>query len=133
MKKLKKEVNIEYSAVIIKADEIAFSNLLSAGKVKVLWSVCSVYEVIPVLAYYKCSRHGHMEQECISDREICGSCTGSHKALTCTSKSFKCINCLERNVTFQRNDDVNHAAWSFKCPVLKRNYSKKIATKKRQC
>lgn len=118
-----------YVCVLLKADEDSFINLIKAGKVKILWSICNVYENCSVLTCYKCSRHGHKQENCISTVTICGNCTGNHHVSMCDGTApLKCIQCHERNIKLNQNMNTNmntnHPSWSFKCPILNEKWRK---------
>ena len=75
------------------------------------------YLNVPVTEYvpnpmrcYKCQTFGHTSNKC-KKSEICARCSETgHYDKTC-NKEFKCINCKE-----------NHAAYSKKCPIYKKEY-----------
>lgn len=114
----------KYSSLRIKTDETTFTNLIDAGRVKILWSSCKVYEDIRVLICNKCSRFDHKEESCLSGVEICSRCAGKHKSSVCTESSFKCINCVERNSKLSMDQSTDHPAYSFRCPMLCRKHER---------
>lgn len=110
-------------SVKIKTDEDTFLKMLEASRIKILWSVCKVYEDIRILNCYKCSRFDHTEDNCLSAVDICSNCAGKHKSNICMGVSAeKCINCVERNAKLNINELTNHAAHSFKCPILNKKF-----------
>lgn len=52
----------------------------------------------------KCSQFGHLQTYCRETKDICGTCSGSHRTTECTATIKKCSNC--------RGD---HASWSRVC------------------
>ena len=91
--------------------------ILTFNSPKIPESLKICYLNIPVSQYvpnplrcYKCQRFGHVTSKC-KHSETCAKCSETgHKDESCT-KSFKCVNCGE-----------NHAAYSKKCTVYKKEY-----------
>lgn len=115
----------KYVVILLKADEDSFRKLIENGKCKILWSNCNVYQHISPIYCYKCNRYDHMIENCLSTTDICGKCSEKHKTADCTSKSVCCINCIEANTAFNKNELIDHPAWSFKCPIMKRKWSQR--------
>ena len=91
--------------------------ILTFNLPKIPSSLKICYLNVPVTEYvpnpmrcYKCQTFGHMSNKC-KKSEICARCSETgHYDKTC-NKAFKCINCKE-----------NHAAYSKKCPIYKKEY-----------
>ena len=91
--------------------------ILTFNSPKITESLKICYLNIPVSQYvpnplrcYTCQRFGHVTSKC-KHSETCAKCSETgHKDESCT-KSFKCANCGE-----------NHAAYSKKCTVYKKEY-----------
>ena len=77
-------------------------------------TVLHPYDFNPSGVCYNCWKPGHLAKNC-SDDSVCGKCSQNHKTRDCTSNTFKCINCTRQGL-----DDVNHPAYSRKCPSLPR-------------
>lgn len=103
---------------IIEVNNDTFDALIAAGKVNIGFDRCSVFEAIKVLRCFKCGEFGHMSSTCKND-EKCSKCSELHKTSECTSTVMKCVNCLKKNNEQKMNLDVNHAAFSSKCPVFR--------------
>ena len=91
--------------------------ILTFNLPKIPSSLKICYLNVPVTEYvpnpmrcYKCQTYGHTSNKC-KKSEICARCSETgHYDKTC-NKAFKCINCKE-----------NHAAYSKKCPIYKKEY-----------
>ena len=91
--------------------------ILTFNLPKIPSSLKICYLNVPVTEYvpnpircYKCQTFGHTSNKC-KKSEICARCSETgHYDKTC-NKAFKCINCKE-----------NHAAYSKKCPIYKKEY-----------
>ena len=91
--------------------------ILTFNLPKIPSSLKICYLNVPVTEYvpnpmrcYKCQTYGHTSNKC-KKTEICARCSETgHYDKTC-DKAFKCINCKE-----------NHAAYSKKCPIYKKEY-----------
>ena len=91
--------------------------ILTFNLPKIPSSLKICYLNVPVTEYvpnpmrcYKCQTYGHTSNKC-KKTEICARCSETgHYDKTC-NKAFKCINCKE-----------NHAAYSKKCPIYKKEY-----------
>ncbi|XP_039435502.1 uncharacterized protein LOC120417492 [Culex pipiens pallens] len=105
-------------SVIIEVNNDTFDALITAGKVNIGFDRCSVFEAIKVLRCFKCGEFGHMSTTC-KNNETCSKCSESHKTSDCNSTVMKCLNCLKKNNEQKMNLDVNHAAFSSKCPVFR--------------
>ncbi|XP_039446527.1 uncharacterized protein LOC120425953 [Culex pipiens pallens] len=105
-------------SVIVEVNNDTFDALIEAGKVNIGFDRCSVFEAIKVLRCFKCGEFGHMSTTCTKN-ETCSKCSESHKTSECTSTVMKCVNCLKKNKEQKMNLDVNHAAFSSKCPVFR--------------
>ena len=59
----------------------------------------------------KCRRWGHFANECLSDKDACGSCGEEHRTNTCKNKDkLFCVSC----------GDSSHASWDRHCPEFLR-------------
>ena len=91
--------------------------ILTFNLPKIPSSLKICYLNVPVTEYvpnpmrcYKCQTFGHTSNKC-KKSEVCARCSETgHYDKTC-NKAFKCINCKE-----------NHAAYSKKCPIYKKEY-----------
>jgi hypothetical protein len=119
--------NSNYSNLIVEVEAKLYRKIMNVGKLKIGWSMCNVYDSIYVRRCFKCSRFNHQSNDCGNDT-ICPYCAKQHSISVCKSKYPKCINCIRANEKQNGKFDVNHAAWSFDCPV----YKQKIEQKKKQ-
>lgn len=117
----------KYTCVILETDTVTFKDLVAAGKVKIMWSVCSVYQHVNVTTCFKCSRIGHVANDCVAPNRTCPSCMGDHEMKLCKAPpaAYKCVSCYDNNVRFNTSEPINHASWDFKCPVMSRRWERK--------
>lgn len=114
----------KYTCIIVETDTVTFKDLVASGKVKIMWSVCSVYQHVKVITCYKCSRIGHVANDCEAPNATCPTCMGDHELKCCVAKptGYKCVSCYDNNMRFNTSEAINHASWDFKCPVLARRW-----------
>lgn len=126
VKDCKKIVNRKssYYTVYLKTDVETFRNIMSIGKLKLMWSVVKCYQVVQDNRCYKCQAFDHFSDKCPLGNEnfICPTCSGDHKAKDCESENTKCINCVRFNEKYSTSRPTDHAVWSFLCPVLSKRY-----------
>lgn len=111
----------------IKIDLLSFKKALKSQRINIGWSRCRIYEHVDVLRCYKCNSFGHTQVNCVSDNFSCPLCAGEHTIQYCTADplSHKCINCIRENEKTKFNADVQHCAFSTKCPILLRKIEKR--------
>jgi hypothetical protein len=106
---------------LIEVDEKTHEDLISVGRVYIGWDSCRVYQHIDIQRCFKCNQFGHIANYC--KREFsCGNCAEGHESKDCDSEIRKCVNCVYAKETFKIDLDVNHPAYSLKCPA----YLKKL-------
>lgn len=110
-----------YIMAILKTDESTFQEILKAGKLRIHYSRCRVFEHISVRRCFKCARYGHLAAEC-KGVITCSNCAEPHETKDCDGNSIKCINCCESYGSNANDDKTAHQAWSFACPLLKRKW-----------
>ena len=79
-------------------------------KLSIGFTKCRLYEWTYHKCCYNCGEHGHYKAQC-KNPVACLKCGGDHNTRDCTSKQFKCVNCVKSN-----KDNVDHPAYSAKCP-----------------
>lgn len=109
----------------IETDLKTFQRVMSNKRLRIGWNSCRVYEYVNVIRCYKCNDYGHIAGECKSAVDVCAKCAGEHKIENCTSDLSQCVNCLKTNKDLKLSVDVNHTAFSIKCPVLQRKMQSK--------
>lgn len=102
--------------------------LLTKKKVKIGWSICRVYELAGATICYKCSKFGHIEKSCTSEREICPKCSGPHRIKACKETTLCCPNCKIADSDGIVRRPTNHLPWSYDCPVF--NKKSELAKKR---
>lgn len=112
--------------LICETDSGTFEQIMRKRKLFIDLSSCRVKESIDILRCFKCCGYAHKAQECKNELH-CAKCAGSHDIKECSSEQLKCINCAVSNKDRNTKLDVNHAAWSFNCPI----YSHKIKQSKK--
>lgn len=116
--------------IYIEMDGETYLKFIQAGKINIGWERCRVFDALAVKRCYKCYGFNHKEIECKSEQDICPKCTGNHKNNECkaniTKEEYKCINCVNTVKKLKLKLDINHPAWSYKCPV----YEKKLQMEK---
>lgn len=92
-----------------------FINILEGvSSIKLLSCVLHFYISSNKLQCYNCSGFGHFSDKCTSPH-VCAKCASPHhKTADCDSTTFKCINCVRRNLP-----NSAHPAYSHKCPCFK--------------
>lgn len=123
----KKRRDGQSGSAILQLDLLSFKKVMKLQRVSIGWNRCRVYEQLNVLRCYKCNEYGHIAKDCTSESYVCALCTGNHKLEECQSKELKCVNCVKARVNLNINIDVNHSAFSSKCPIL----SKRTEQRKR--
>jgi hypothetical protein len=92
-------------------------HLLTIGRIFFNFEGCRIAEGIYAKQCYNCLSYNHMGSTCQTS-PVCKFCSGSHKSTSCTSPSdtlnLKCINCIR-----EKQDNFNHLATSFSCPIFK--------------
>lgn len=121
----KKRNDGQSGSAILKLDLATFKRVMKQQRVMIGWNRCRIYEHINVLRCYKCNEYGHVAKDCTSESVVCALCAGNHKIEECKSKEFKCVNCVKARVNLNMNIDVNHSAFSSKCPILSRRTEKR--------
>lgn len=114
--------NEKLSTLIVAVPSEIHKLILGKRAVSLMFNRCSVYDAIDVPRCFKCSRLGHYESRC-NNNLCCAKCSGEHKLKECESSQHKCINCVTANEKFNRNHNINHAAFDRKCPSMLRRLS----------
>ena len=85
-----------------------FDNKITIGSMR-----CKIYDRHNLKRCNNCYDFGHFAAHCKSP-SVCGKCASTeHETKDCTSKIYKCINCIRHNFK-----DINHPAFSHKCPCF---------------
>lgn len=100
----------------IEVDSISLSKLIEAGKVSIGFEYAWVREDLNVRRCYKCFGFNHNARKCTSDIFRCPLCAGEHQRNECSSKTERCITCLNAINLFHLKIDPNHSALSSSCP-----------------
>lgn len=118
------EMKVQRNGVtaIIETDATSYGNILRNGRLNIEFERCRVFPFIKITRCYKCQEYGHIANYCKKSQHICGKCGDEHKTDECTSETRKCVNCVYAKDVLKAdpNIDINHYAWSFKCPVFER-------------
>lgn len=104
---------------IVEVDGNMFNKIISRGKLRIMWSLCPVFENVSVLRCYKCNGYFHKAGNC-RNKTTCGKCGDEHETKNCVSSTKKCINCVVMNERLHLQLDVNHTVYSQECQVLKK-------------
>ncbi|GJQ69027.1 hypothetical protein Trydic_g6767, partial [Trypoxylus dichotomus] len=83
-------------------------SLLLAGKIKVMWRVCSVRDYSNVLHCFKCLKVGHKAKECKGEL-TCKKCAGPHDRKDCKATETKCAVCQRSRIP---GLDIKHEAYA---------------------
>lgn len=105
----------------MEADFSTYEKIVQAGKLNIEFERCRVFPYVNVTRCFNCQEFGHISRFC-KKATLCGKCSGEHKTDECQSESGKCVNCLyaRDNLHIENDLDVNHCAWSVRCPVFLR-------------
>lgn len=112
---------------IVELDSTSFEKCMNAGKVKIMWSRCSVIEDLNVFRCFKCNGYNHKQSNC-TNNQACKRCALSHNHGECNAKNESCINCKIANSKFNLNLNTRHAATNEKCPI----YQRKVEAERRK-
>lgn len=82
-----------YYTVIITTDCDTFKNIMSRGKLNIMWSRVKCYQILPDNRCYKCQSLSHLSINCTEKDFVCPKCSGNHKGKDCESQELKCHNC----------------------------------------
>lgn len=124
--KVIRKMKTRYMA-IAECDPTSFGSIMENGKLCIGWSMCSVYEYVPVFRCYKCGNFDHKANECTAEDRCLHCTTVSHNTGDCHSDQYKCFNCVSMNEKFKLNLKVDHNIFDINCPV----YRKKGEAKKK--
>lgn len=107
-------------SAIIETDSHTFENILTNGKLRINWAICSVYEHVSVMRCFKCCGYNHKAIHC-KNESACGKCgEKGHETKNCESRSSKCINCISTNKKLNLKLNAEHTAYDKKCTVYQR-------------
>lgn len=106
----------KYSA-IVELDAETFFKVMDLGKLNCGLDRCRVLNGLDVTRCYKCCGFNHKAVDCKAEVMTCPICSGDHAAKECNSETEKCANCEKMRTERKLPMDVNHSAWSMKCPV----------------
>lgn len=124
--KVTKKMKSKYMA-IIECDPVSADAILKQGKISIGWSICRVFEYVPVFRCFKCGDYDHKATDCKKE-ERCLKCSSKeHKSADCGSDNFKCSNCMEANEKLKLNLKIDHTVFDVNCPV----YLRKVSAQKR--
>lgn len=119
-----KRMKKKYMA-IMQVEGSDYNTIMKAGKLKIGWSVCPVYEHVGVLRCFKCFGYNHKSAECSRER-CCARCGGrDHQTTECKSEDLKCVNCEAMNSKLGLKLDSSHTVYDIKCPVYLRNVERR--------
>lgn len=114
-----KKVNSRYRA-IIEINKDTFQTVTNIGKLKIGWSICSVYEHVDLIRCFKCYSFHHMADKC-SKSAICSKCgENDHNTESWNKTSPRCINCVTANANFGFTLPTNHSIFDKMCPVFQK-------------
>lgn len=92
-----------------------FHKFMAAEKIYIGWNRYPIYEDISIPRCFKCQGFYHKNSEC-PNKTACEYCSEEHPAKECPRNQKKCINCLNANIRFKREHNVNHTASDKDCP-----------------
>lgn len=123
-----KKVKNKFMAILeVSAD--TFRKIMEAGKLRIRWSVCRVFECFDILRCYRCLGFNHKAENCRNLEEngkVCSRCGGQdHREKECREEERKCVNCVRANRHFNMNLDIYHGAFDNDCSVLLRQMERK--------
>ena len=93
-------------------------------RIKIEYDSCPVYEYVKVMRCFKCLGFNHKAKDCVN-KIACSKCGDSHITRDCNSDRIRCVNCYDLVKKNLAEVDVNHVAFSVKCPA----YQKYIQSK----
>lgn len=111
----------DYSTILLRVDTKTFKSVISKKRVCIGWNSCRVFEHLDVIRCFRCHSYGHIVDKCPSDVIVCPKCSGNHEFKNCKSTKISCANCMRKNNELNLNLDVQHFAWSIKCPVTQKH------------
>lgn len=91
--------------------------IITKGYLFINWQKCYIEDHFLVMRCFKCSRYGHAQKDCISEKKCCPDCSGDHDKKNCNIEIKQCINCTNYN-SRNKNSNVltDHSALDKKCP-----------------
>lgn len=107
---------------IMEADYSTYEKIVQVGKLNIEFERCRVFPHVNVTRCFNCQEFGHISRFC-KNPTLCGKCSSSeHKTNDCQSEGNKCVNCLfaKEKLHLEDDIDINHCAWSVRCPVFLR-------------
>lgn len=116
----------EVNTVVIETQEETCNKLWDRSRVYIGFERYMVYEVKNhFIRCFKCSGFGHFAQEC-RNHQACPKCSMDHTLKECSVAitDYKCINCKTQNDKCGLSLNINHAAWSNECEVLRNKLKK---------
>lgn len=117
--KVVKKMKSKYMA-IAECDPMSLQLILKHGKLSIGWSICRVFEYIPVFRCYKCGDYDHKASECKREEKCLKCISVNHKTEDCVSEQYKCFNCISANEKLKLNLTVDHSIFDVNCPVFLR-------------
>lgn len=105
----------------MEADFSTYENIVQVGKLNIEFERCRVFPHVNVTRCFNCQEFGHISRYC-KNPTLCGKCSSEHKTNDCQSEGNKCVNCIfaKEKLHIESDLDVNHCAWSVRCPVFLR-------------
>ena len=95
-------------------------------KVTIGSTCCKVYDRRNVKRCNNCFKFGHFAAQCPAEEPTCGFCSESHQTRSCPNKESGvpiCCNCS--NSDDDSANAVDHPAYSFNCPMYKKQLNQK--------
>lgn len=122
-----KKMKTKYMS-IIECDPLSFELIRSKGKICVGWSVCRVFEYVPVLRCFKCGVFGHKSSDCETEEKCLKCGKQDHLTKECVSEQLSCCNCIIVNSKFKLNLKIDHSTFDINCP----SYQNKVDLERRK-
>ncbi|XP_067614709.1 uncharacterized protein PF3D7_1120000-like [Eurosta solidaginis] len=114
--------------IIIETDCETYEHLIEKKRIKVEWDSCRVFEHINVPRCFKCLGFQHKASDC-TFKQACSKCGEQHDVKECNSNIIRCVNCFDLVRRKVIDVEVDHYAYSTKCPAYIRYLQSKKAKK----
>lgn len=101
---------------IVEVDMQSFQSMKHLNKLYIGWNRCHIEECVIIKRCFKCCGFNHNSADC-KNKIACIKCGNEHLSKECDSGIIRCINCVSVNKKFNTKFDVDHPAYSKKCPV----------------
>lgn len=117
--KVVRKMKSRYMA-IAECDPLTSYKILNHGKLSIGWSICRVFEYIPVFRCFNCGDYDHKASECQRDEKCLKCASKDHKTDSCESDHYNCCNCIAANDKLKLNLKTDHTVFDISCPVFLR-------------